>query len=376
MDNNIKNHNGNALLIYGGGLCDCANVFMQLLADRVSSGKCFDKTFIGFFSFEALLKEEFIYEWNDDIRVRSEQSLGGFFGTCRGINLTDPILQSKAIKICKDRNISWIFVGGGDGSARQVAEISEAFEKEGIKFCFTLPLTIDGIEGGASIGMDQAVKISMKCIKYIMNSCLRTRNDGDFSVAIVELQGRNRDNILANVVMQLKEEQRQMVGHGYTEGIDKIIYSNVGTIDIFAVPANYEWSMEKLSKAVNKSSKPTLVLYSEGAKIDGRKVKKSDFKNAFSRKTRDFAVGHLSQVNDQTEFSMDRWDIKTIVGKIYEVISQSLQYNKSFSIVMNSIYNSKITTEPIDYFAKRNPKENQHPTLPKADEEALKEYIA
>lgn len=242
--------NSNALLIYGGGLCDSANAVMWMTADKLKQTKTFDKVFVARYSFEALLNLSLIQEWGQILCQEAELAHGGFFGTCRDVRLTDPKLRDEAISNLKLKEITWIFVCGGDGSARNCAEMAEDFEKEGIKIGFLLPCTVDGIEGSRSIGIRPAVRASIDIINQLASTCLNTRTKFTAPGLIVELQGRNRDDILANVIVQTE--------------LCKFEHKTL----IYAIPANYKWNLESLVNQVNDSENaqtPVLVLVSEGA---------------------------------------------------------------------------------------------------------------
>lgn len=366
-----KNLNGACLLIYGGGLCDCANEFMRQFMQRIKFTGMFKEYYVGLFSFESLVDPQFILRWTSGLEERARNSLGGFFGTNRDVNLVDPELRQKAIQNLKEREIKWVFVAGGDGSARQTAEIADAFHKEGINFCFVMPCTLDGIEGGESIGLSQAVKVSVKTIECLSSTCLMTREKYQYPILVVELQGRNRDDVLANV---LKELDRIISYPSWTEGRLGLTIPK-----IYAIPANYSWSKEALKECVNSTSEPTLVLLSEGASYideEGKKKrqKKSDLENIFNRKTRSFKVAHLSQVNDCTD-DADREAISKMVRSAVFMIRESIQKEDlPFSLVYNK--DGRAIVKPINYYAKLNPRENQNPTLEPSLEELVQAYIA
>lgn len=366
-----QNLNGACLLIYGGGLCDCANEFMRRFMQRIKFTKLFKEYYVGLFSFESLVDSQFIREWNAELQEHAENSFGGFFGTNRDVNLVDPELRKKAIQNLKERDIKWVFVAGGDGSARQTAEIADDFHKEGINFCFVMPCTLDGIEGGRSIGLNQAVKVSLKAIKCLASTCLMTREKYKYPILVVELQGRNRDDVMANVLKKLDEI---ITNPSWVEGD-----LGFAVPKIYVIPANYSWTRKALSECVNATSEPTLVLISEGATYideNGKKVKqkRSELEKLFDRKTRNFKVGHLSQVNDCTD-DADRDEIIKMVNSAVSIISEKIQKDdEPFSLVYT--FAGFTMVEPIDYYAKLNPRENQHPTLDSSLEELIQTYIA
>lgn len=343
---------GNCLLFHGGGLCPVSNQYLSTLADELKKEEIFERIFMGFFSFECLLNpEELIKPWNSSLKTKAESSPGGFYGTSRNIDLTEPELQSQAIATCKSLGITWIGVAGGDGSCRQVAEISEAFEAEGIHLFIPMPLTIDGIEGGCSLGLYSAVMKSLDVLDDLAATNLQTRDNREFSVLFLELQGRNRDDILANVlhfVVRVGDFACGRIPHA--------------DIDLFVVPANYGWNIDKLITAVNNSKKRTIVIYSEGANIPIDYIMEE-----VKRKIRVSKVGYLSQMNKERIYRIERYIPVPI-------IKSAISAGKSFSLKFRDELSSP-TIEPIDYWAKLNPREGQKPTLDPDLEELLKKYI-
>lgn len=202
----------NVLISFGGGLIDCAMQVILRIALNLSEANIFKKIFIGEYSFESFYTQDFVHEYNKELIKKVKGARGTRFGTCRGINLTDPILLTKSIQFLKANNITTIIVIGGDGSSRQVAEISAAFKTMGINIIFAIPLTIDGINGGKSIGMVPAVRESIRQTENMVSTSLMTRDNEKFGVVAVELQGRNRDDIMANVLLHFIKAGK-VVGH-------------------------------------------------------------------------------------------------------------------------------------------------------------------
>ncbi len=350
---------GNCLLFHGGGLCPVSNYYLSNLANEIGRQGIFEQIYMGFFSFECLLNpEEFIKPWSANLRETAKKAYGGFYGTNRTINLIVPELQKQAIATCKDLGITWIGVAGGDGSCRQVAEISEAFEAEGIHLFIPMPLTIDGIEGGFSGGVLTAVQNSKRVLEDLAATNLQTRDDRIFSVLFLELQGRNRDDILANL-LQIVDIQKSLGGIPLDD------------IDLFAVPANYYYDMNKLIEEVKDSKKRTVILYSEGAKFPLDYIIES-----VGRKSRASKVGYLSQMR-KTDFCSYSFD-QEVCAKEIEILGfqmkECIEKGKSFSMVLKDPYTYTSSIESIDYWAKLNPREGQKPTLPKMLEELLKKY--
>ena len=366
-----------ALVIYGGGLCDNAAQFITDTAELLRKKGIFQKVFVGRYSFRCLTEDEsLIREWFESSSKAYSDVLGGFFGTCRETDLaSDEQARNRAIARCKSLNIKYIFLGGGDGSARQMAEIADMFQKEGIYFIFTMPLTIDGIEGGTSIGIDSAVKASLARINEVSSTGLRTLDGNKFPALAVKLMGRNRDNILAEVLEIINTKGLKDFGRD--------------EIDIFAIPANYEWSEENLTKAMTVEDnpnagkligKPALILYSEGAKLNGVQLEKNDLKQIAKKagkKLRFYSIGHNSQINNATT-TEDKLGIHVVLKTAVDVAVKHIvtQYDmndeKPFSLVWNV---KDIKVESYDYFAKKNPRVGQKPKLKKKLETTLKKYI-
>ena len=341
----------NAIVIHGGGLVDPSKVVLMRIANNLKQNRVYDNIYLGRYSFESLYTPEFWLEYNWRLVEALKNKRGCYFGTCRGIDLTDPILYQKALKCLKSKDISTVIVGGGDGSARQVAEISESFRKEGINFIFAIPLTVDGINGGDSVGLKQAVKESVRQIENIAATSLETRDKNGFGVVAVELQGRNRDDIMANVL-------QTFVKHKCVADCD------LQDILIKVIPANMDTDEEKLVDEVNQETRRTLILVSEGAKI-----KIPDLKEKINRKVRSLTIGHLSQSNGMTS-EIDEREYGLWIDQITAMIKRTPHL--SFSVVRNGHYYEKVE---IDYYAKLNPREGQIAVLDDSLNELLKAYM-
>lgn len=342
----------NALVTFGGGQVDCGKQVILRLAKNLSKSSRFNTVFIGQYSFESFYTPEFLRVYNDELEENVKDARGTIFGTCRDINLSDPILFEKSIKCLKEHFITNIIVVGGDGSSRQVAEISEALEENGINIVFAVPLTIDGINGGASIGLKQATRESIRQIENIVSTSLETRDAGKFGVVMVELQGRNRDDILAHVLL-----------HFLKEG--KIADNNLSDIFLRVLPATIKSDYKKLVEEVNSSSEKTLILVSEGAK-----VKIPTLKKLIDRKVRTVVVGHASQSNNSTT-TQDLEEYNKWLDQVSEFIEDDL-YN-SYCLVN---HNGEIWKAPIDYYAIHNPREKQIAELDTFCKYCINTYIA
>lgn len=342
----------NLLITFGGGLIDCALQVILRIAQNLSEANIFKKIFIGEYSFESFYTQDFSHEYNKELIEKVKGARGTRFGTCRGINLTDPILLTKSIQFLKANNITTIINIGGDGSSRNVAEISAAFKNMGINIIFPIPLTIDGINGGKSIGMIPAVRESIRQTENMVSTSLMTRDNEKFGVVAVELQGRNRDDIMANVLW-----------HFIKSG--KIADIPLTDMLLRVIPANIPFDEGKLINQVNSSSMPTLLLSSEGS---GFNI--SNLKDKVSRKVRTAVVGHASQSNNMTTDA----DIEEYNVWIDEVSKHIISNpSDSYSLVNR---NNEIMEMPIDYYAVLNPRENQVAEMDAFFIYWLKKYMA
>lgn len=359
------NPNGNALVIYGGGLNECAAYYISEFAQTLNNHKIFGKVKVGMYSFQSLLIDGLIKDWTTKLYSSTKDVQAGYFGTARDTDLSNPELMKRAISICKQHDIKWIFLAGGDGSSRQMSEICDGFAEEGIKFCFTMPLTVDGIEGGDSYGLTEAVEISLKRINHLSSTFLRTLERNCFPGAVIILQGRNRDDILANVIYELN--RCLTLGDFLTD-----------EIDIIAIPANMEWSRERLKEklhvdwtpAFELAGRPKLVLMSEGASITADEI--VEMANI---KMRIEAIGYETQVNGLLTEMRKYYVKKTIekqVGIVEEVLSQ--KNPQPFTLVTRELMKS-ITVQSSDYFARLNPRENQAVTLAPKLKAVVKKYL-
>lgn len=344
----------NVLIIHGGGLVDPSKHVLLRIGKKLYESQCFDTVYIGRYSFESFYTPEFMlgYDPIDFEKILKNKKRGTYFGTCRGINLTNEILLNKALCCLKEREIDTIIVAGGDGSSRQVAEIHEAFSKEGIIIIFAIPLTVDGINGGESIGLKQATRESVRQIENIVSTSLMTRDEEKFGVVAVELQGRNRDDIMAEVLLTFL-------------GNEKIADIPLSDMLLRVIPANIKSDEKKLIDEINSSSKQTLILVSEGAKIKIPQLTKK-----INRKVRTLIVGHPSQSNNMTTED-DIREYNEWIDKVCVMIVNDLY--SSYGLVKRG---DTIWKVPIDYYAIHNPKENQVPEIDTFSTYWLKRYMS
>ncbi len=346
---------GNALLIYGGGLMPIANQYIRAQADKLQETGFFEKVFVGFYSFEAMVNPKFIEEWSPKLKEESEAAFGGFFGTCRDVWLTDENLRNKTIKNLRAKNITWIFVGGGDGSARNCAEIAEDYANVGIGIAFLMPCTVDGIEGSLSLGIKPAVRVCCRIIEELASTCLNTRNSFEYPGLIVKFQGRNRDDIMASTLLKIDTGE--------------VNFDRIKPL-IIPIPANYSWDIKKIEALVNlqsNSQRPVLILLSEGASIAETELLK-----LFNRKMRTFEIGHLTQMNGHVSIS-DEDEIFQMLEYAYKPMCSAIEDGEPFALSYHA--NHSVRIEGINYYLKLNPKEGQKPTMAAKQEAVLKKYL-
>ena len=343
--------NGNVIIIHGGGLVDPSKFVLLRIARNLSN--VYNTVFIGKYSFEALYTPEFWLRYTNTTEEFLKAKRGTYFGTCRGIDLTDPILLEKAISCLKEKNVTTIVVAGGDGSSRQVAEINNKFSDNGINIIFAVPLTIDGINGGESIGIGEAVGESIRQIRNIVSTSLETRDNGEFGVAMVELQGRNRDDIIANVLKVFHEQQ-------------KIADCEFSDLFIRVVPSTLETDEEKLVEEINQTSKRTIVFVSEGAKI-----KIAELTKKINRKVRSLVVGYSSQSNGLTSLHA----INNCYNGWIDIVTCEFIARDPYSSYCITKNGKEYAKKSIDYYAKLNPKEGQKPELDDELIRIMKNYM-
>ena len=351
---------GNSIIIHGGGLVDPSKYVLLRLAHNLT--ELYDKVYIGKYSFESLCTPEFWLEYNEELEKGLEKKRGTYFGTSRHVNLaTDYVLCQKAINCLKEAAICTVVVAGGDGSSRQVAEINDTFMKNGINIVFAIPLTVDGINGGESIGFTQAVRESVRQIENVAATALETRDVGGFGVLIAETQGRNRDDILANTLKYFNDQKC-------------VANCELDDLLLRVIPANIKTNLDKLINEINVSNKRTLVLLSEGAHKKGDKKDKAflieNLSKRINRKVRSVTIGYSSQSNGMTTVDDEREYAKWL-DRVTKIIGENK--GKSICIAKDG---DLIFNTTIDYYAKLNPREGQKAEIADDLKELMISYMA
>ncbi len=342
----MKSPEQNCIMIHGGGLVEPSKHILLRIGKNLS--EVYNKVYIGYYSFEALYTPEYIVEYNDTLIKSVANARGTVFGTCRDINLNEDIESlNKAIKTLKEFGITTIIVAGGDGSARQVKEIYKILKEHGINIIFLVPLTIDGINGSDVIGIREAVNISVKLTEDMVATSLRTHSKGKESCLIITLQGRNRDDILANVLLYL-ESKGQIENFkilNSAEEDDGTVQTDKKRLLLKAVPATIPYDYEKLVEEAKNTTLPTLILASEGAGFDI-----DAFEKRIGRKVRNFSIGHVSQSNNMMTHEDATFYDEWIDSACYFVKTSPFE---SFTVIRNGDHFSK---QPADILGKMNPR--------------------
>lgn len=282
--------------MYGGGQIPSANFLMGSLIESLISFNCkvygIHKSFMG-------LSDKSSYELMSLCRSKLIQTqMGTYFETCRNVDPSSDQYYYKILKVLKDLHIHTLFVCGGDGSLRASSAFNHrcAIDNFKIKIVF-IPCTIDGISGSKSIGIDSAVSESIRRVQCMMVNSFATLDPKlkGSRVPIIQLQGRDRNDILFDVMKRL--EDNSFVGK-----------YNMSDIDIICIPTGYSWSFVKVINAILQSERNTAIIVSEGAiptekwwdAINGKGVgnKLSNLIDASNiRKSNFDSIGYLSQTN-------------------------------------------------------------------------------
>ncbi|MCL1795851.1 MAG: 6-phosphofructokinase [Clostridia bacterium] len=348
----------NVLITYGGGLVDPAAFVLMGLAKGLFERGAFNQIYIGCYSFESLYKRELWKKYDSHLERELEGRRGTYFGTCRGIDMTEEPYKSLSIQMLKKEKISTIVIAGGDGSARNAAEMQGYFEEHGICVVFAIPLTIDGINGSTVIGRRQAKRESIRQTENIVAASLQTRDNGKYSVVIVELQGRNRDDILERVL-------ESFVDSGKVSDFD------LDEILLIVIPATLSSNIQKLIETVKGSERRTLILISEGAewKVENLAWLIEEY-GLPKRKVRNLAVGHPSQANNQTT-EQDKTEYQKWID--FAVESIACRHGESFSTSLSE--EKEYRVQPLSYYAERNPRHGQQVKLPEEEIALIRRYM-
>ena len=297
------------LLLYGGGQIPSANYTLGIFAERfLQLGfevQGVHKSFMG-------LADRSCYERITLKDARKIQKMPGtYLSTCRDVDPASDKYFFKIIDILKEKDIHVLCIPGGDGSSRAGRDFAQRAKDIGypIQIIF-VPCTIDGIEGSETIGKDPAIKESTRhTISIITNAWATWRPTYEVPrIAIIEIQGRNRNDIAVGVMNNLIN--------------DYILKYNIKDVKIIFIPAGYEWKVESLMDAILSTDQKVAIIAAEGATskdifweaFSGKGIGQKLENIVTSKKFREAnlnVVGYLSQTNDcvsEAEMKMiDEW---------------------------------------------------------------------
>lgn len=357
----------NIAVLYGGGQIPSANIVLGKLMERLLRRG--DLTAYGVHkSFWGLSDSSCYEEFTIQKAKEIQKQIGTYLSTCRKVNPAEDKWFEKIISNLKEKNIRTIMVPGGDGSSRAGNALIQRAKEEGYELQVVfMPCTIDGINGSDTIGIDSAVAESERQASLIMVNAFATWNPNFLGprVAIIEMQGRNRNDIAVNVMKKLI--------HKGTIGS-----YHISDIDLIFIPAGHNWSYYNLLKRVNSTERETAIIVSEGAEPTesywnaavsgnsvGDKIKKL-IKDSKVREANLAVVGYLSQANDQ----ISEAELKKIQDWVSFAVKTMYATNESIAIIKTNDFE----TMSLEAFAKATESEKAIP-LGEEDLDKLKSYL-
>lgn len=360
--------NINTGILFGGGQIPEANYLMGSLIEGIletSNGAVFGikASYMGMAK-----KEDYERMTVEKARMIKNQS-GTYFGTCRNFNPASDENFPKILSQLKAHGIHKLYFCGGDGTSRAGDEFDKKLKESGYEVSiYWVPCTIDGISGTESIGKESAVAESFKTANNIAMNAWATFDYGlkGPRVAVVELMGRNRDDILVATMKKIVSK-----GEIGNYKLDEILLK--------AIPSDHSWSIDDLLDLVNASEKPTMLLASEGAVprefwfemltvkgvanritavIDRKKVKRANAD----------VIGYMSQTNEESKKfhkKVDSWVKETIRLSTFPHMDAQ-------AIVKNG---NKFSTYPLAEIAKLNPNTKKIVPMSEEDKKFLFPYL-
>lgn len=357
-------------VIYGGGQIPSANYVIGELIRKLlrinTQVYAIHKSYMG-------LADPTCYEKMDLPKAcKIQKQIGTYLSTCRKVfSYSDEWFYDIIFNLTK-YNIHTLFICGGDGSALGAKNFEARCKKSGFKIkIIFIPCTIDGLNGSLSIGINSAVEETLRRTKMMAVNSFATFDNGmkGARIAIVEIQGRNRNDIAVNVLKQLIAEL--FIGK-----------FGISEINIKFLASGYIWRYTELIESVISTDMPTLIIASEGAKpselwwdaISGTGVvaKLTNLVNATGvRKANCDVIGYLSQTNDFISNSE-----KNLIKMWTIVASQVLETSfddESKAIICDS--SKKIETVPLSYITNLNSNCKEPELISIEDLEILKPYM-
>lgn len=295
---------GNIAVMYGGGQIPEANMLMGFIISRLSN---YNTVFGIHESYKGLGRSECYEEMTEEKASEIKTQIGTYFSTCREFNPATDENFPDILQQLKEHDIRLLIGCGGDGTARGAVALEKKLKEAGYNVqIIWVPCTIDGITGTESIGVKSAVLKSASDVMNVAVNAWATYDHGlnGPRVAVVELMGRNRDDILIKVMK-------------FLQNCVKIGKYDISDVRIIPLPSANEWSSDKLLIDVTDEERPVAILASEGAKpiepifeaIDekgvGRKITR--LINATRvKKANCHVVGYLSQTNSENSKAADK----------------------------------------------------------------------
>ena len=360
MNENAKPSGETVLFMTGGEITPLTTRFLFELMKSVEMRKTFKEIKIGFNSFKCLLMpQKWIKTLTDEEWHMGYMAKSSYIGTSETIDFLDnPEKIETAIKNCQALDIKWIFIAGDDECARNMSEICGKFYEKGISLAFVMPLAITGITGGDSFGLRPAVNAIVSKIENIVSNV----NKKDRPCLAVEIPGKSSDYLLINTLMKL--DNRKIIGD-----------ISMDDINILAIPATFEWSLEKLKKRISTSSKIqndkaiTLIIMSEGSttlNIERKRIKftKNDIKKIANVQTEVYSLqqsccaDEICQIKDFEEVYRVANRMADAIAKAVSNETKNFYKDQPFTIVTNSLYKEELSliVKGPHYFAERNPR--------------------
>lgn len=370
--NNIPNIKLNVGVMYGGGQIPEANQLMGKLIEKFLQINPFDSVYGIHRSYEGLADSD-CYELMTEKKAEKIQTqIGTYFETCRNFDPSSEENFPAILEQLKAHQISVLVVCGGDGSARAAADLEKKLKEVNYFLnIFWVPCTIDGINGTESIGFKTAVQQSFERAIYVAANAWSTFDHGMNGprVAVIEVMGRNRDDILIGVMQYLKD-------------VGEIGKYDLSEFLAIAIPSAHEWSISELVTKVNNSERPTVIIASEGAKPKEGWTEESGscgvakkiatlIELEKKKRVNSDVIGYLSQSNPygmdvlgDTEFNA--WVNTSCTCIIVCTMSRS---EEALAIVKKGIIT---TTIPLKYITFENP--NSKDVVPLSEE--VKEFLS
>lgn len=359
-------------VIYGGGQIPSANYVIGELIKKLLRMSiqvyAIHKSYMG-------LADSTCYEKIDDMlkACKIQKQIGTYLSTCRKVFPATDEWFDKIIMNLSKYGINTLFICGGDGSALGARDFQARCEEIGYKMkIIFIPCTIDGINGSLSIGLNSAVEESLRQTKMIAANSFATFDNKmrGARIAIVEIQGRNRNDIAVNVLKQIIADS-------------SIAKFAISEINIKFLASGYKWSYTELINSVIATDMPTLILASEGAKptemwwdaISGDNIssKLTNLINATGiRKANCDVIGYLSQTNDFISSNeknlIDMWTLKAI-----QEFERCLLSVGSTAIICDT--DKKLKAVPLSYITELNPNCKEPAIISIEDLITLKPYM-